>query len=167
MSSGLRSKGPVIDSATTRPTYQVHSEIKVCLHSLLSVCNDSHYTQPKCKPAFVMEGDLSNLRDENSCINIGFDRVSYNCSLVIAHVCYQMANGALCDAIHRIHHRALFLKYRAISRCPHKSSFTFTTKVWRSLLRFSRISLMQNLHISCTEFNSNRTINPDIRSSTI
>jgi hypothetical protein len=57
-----------------------------------------------------MEGKLSNLRDENSCVNISFDRVNYTCSKVIAHVCNKMANGALCDAIHRIDHRALFFE---------------------------------------------------------
>jgi hypothetical protein len=57
-----------------------------------------------------MEGRLSNLRDKNSYINISFDTANYTCSPVISHVCNKMANGALCDAIHRIHHRALFFE---------------------------------------------------------
>ena len=57
-----------------------------------------------------MEGGLSNLRGKNSYINVSFDRVNSTCSPVTAHECNKMGNGALCDAIHRKHHHAIFFE---------------------------------------------------------
>jgi len=57
-----------------------------------------------------MVGGMSDLTVKNSYINISFERVNYTCNPVTAHECNKMANGALCDAIHRKHHRAKFFE---------------------------------------------------------
>jgi hypothetical protein len=57
-----------------------------------------------------MEGGLSKLGSKKSYININFDRINYNCSPVTANECNKMANGALCEAIHGIHHLALIFE---------------------------------------------------------
>jgi len=119
-----------------------------------------------------MEGALPNLRSKNSYINISFYTVNYTCRPVTAREWNKMANGALCAAIHRKHHRAQFFDLSCGSHGTHKkvSSFTSTTKVRPSLRRFSRNSpnaKQYYVHISCTEFNGNRTLNAEIRSSRI
>jgi hypothetical protein len=119
-----------------------------------------------------MEGGLPSLRSKNSYINISFYTVNYTCRPVTARECNKMANGALCAAIHRKHHRAQFFDLSCGSHGTHKKSkFIYIHNKSPAFPApiFTKLTTAKQyyVHISCTEFNCNRTLNAEIRSSRI